>query len=385
MPKEVSDKQKDYKDTLNLPQTDFPMKANLTQREPDMLKFWEQNKIYEKLQKKNKRDKTYLLHDGPPYANGHIHIGHALNKILKDIIVKFKTMQGYYSPYVPGWDCHGLPIELQVDKNLGDKKEKIDILDKRKLCREYAEKFVDIQRDEFKRLGVFGDWDEPYLTMTHAYEGAIVKEFVAFVRKGNVYKGKKPVHWCPSCVTALAEAEVEYADKESPSIFVKFSVKAKELAKIPGLSGKNVFFVIWTTTPWTLPANLALAFHPELTYVAVEHDTEILIVAEGRLEVLKERIGLNGKIIAKLYGKDIEGINAEHPFISRKSRAVLGEFISLEEGTGIVHIAPGHGEDDYETGLKYGLEIYAPVDDKGKFTKQAANSRVSLFSRLTQQ
>lgn len=371
MPKEVSDKQKDFKDTLNLPQTDFPMKANLTQREPAILKFWEQNKIYEKLQKKNKKDKTYLLHDGPPYANGHIHIGHALNKILKDIIVKFKSMQGFYSPFVPGWDCHGLPIELQVDKNLGDKKEKINLLEKRKLCREYAEKFVGIQRDEFKRLGVFGDWNEPYLTMSHVYEGAIVNEFVEFVRKGHVYKGKKPVHWCPSCITALAEAEVEYADKESPSIFVKFSVKAEELAKIPGLSGKNVFFVIWTTTPWTLPANLALAFHPDFTYVAVEHNTEIYIIAEGRLEALKERIGLNGKIVTKLSGKEIEGINAEHPFISRKSRTVLGEFVSLEEGTGIVHIAPGHGEDDYETGLKYGLEIYAPVDDKGKFTKQA--------------
>ena len=382
---------KDIKDTLNLPQTGFPMKANLTQKEPEMLKFWEENKIYEKLQNKNSGSKHYILHDGPPYANGHIHIGHALNKILKDIIVKFKSMQGFYSPYIPGWDCHGLPIELQVDKNLGEKKDKVDILEKRKLCKEYAEKFVDIQREEFKRLGVMGDWAEPYLTLSYGYEGTIVREFSEFVKKGYAYKGKKPVHWCPSCVTALAEAEVEYADKESPSVFVKFGVESSEFGdKMPSLKGKKIFFVIWTTTPWTLPANLALAFHPDLTYVAVEikdginppsppfdkggmggFSDEVYIVAEGRLEALKERIGLVGKVIAKISGKDLEGINAEHPFIQRKSRAVLGEFVSLEEGTGIVHIAPGHGEDDYETGLKYGLDIYAPVDDKGKFTKQA--------------
>jgi len=361
---------KDIKDTLNLPQTGFPMKANLTQKEPETLKFWEENKVYEKLQEKNSGGRHYILHDGPPYANGHIHIGHALNKILKDIIVKFKSMQGFYSPYIPGWDCHGLPIELQVDKNLGEKKDKIDILEKRKLCKEYAAKFVDIQREEFKRLGVMGDWEEPYLTMSYGYEGAIVREFAEFVKRGYVYKGKKPVHWCPSCVTALAEAEVEYADKESPSVFVKFKVQSEELkVKMPSLTGKNIFFVIWTTTPWTLPANLAVAFHPELVYAAVEVGDEVHIVAEGRLEALKERIGLDGKIIAKITGKELEGINAEHPFIKRKSQAVLGEFVSLEEGTGIVHIAPGHGEDDYETGLKYGLDIYAPVDDKGKFTK----------------
>jgi len=361
---------KDIKDTLNLPQTGFPMKANLTQKEPETLKFWEDNKIYEKLQTKNSGSKHYILHDGPPYANGHIHIGHALNKILKDIIIKFKSMQGFYSPYVPGWDCHGLPIELQVDKNLGEKKDKIDALEKRRLCKEYAGKFVDIQKEEFKRLGVFGDWSNPYLTLSFGYEGAIVKEFAEFVRKGYVYKGKKPVHWCASCVTALAEAEVEYADKESPSVFVKFRVEKEELKlKLPELADKKVFVVIWTTTPWTLPANLALAFHPDFDYAAVEQGDEVYIVAEGRLEALKEKIGLDGKTIIKIAGSKLEGMNAEHPFINRKSKAVLGEFISLEEGTGIVHIAPGHGEDDYQTGLKYGLDIYAPVDDKGKFTK----------------
>jgi isoleucyl-tRNA synthetase len=359
---------KDYKDTLNLPKTDFPMKANLTQKEPLMMKFWEEKKIYEKLQGIRKNSEHYILHDGPPYANGHIHIGHALNKILKDIIVKYKSMKGFYSPYVPGWDCHGLPIELQVDKNLGDKKDKFDILEKRKLCKEYAAKFVDIQRDEFKRLGVFGDWQNPYLTMTYTYEATIVREFCKFVEAGYVYKGKKPVHWCPSCITALAEAEVEYADKESPSIFVKFALDEENISRFfPALKGEKMFVLIWTTTPWTLPANLAIAFHPDFDYVAFKNNDEVYIVAEGRVEALREKIGLNGNVIAKKTGKDLEGMNVLHPFIRRKSKAVLGEFVSLEEGTGIVHIAPGHGEDDYEIGLKYGLDIYAPVDDHGKF------------------
>ena len=363
---------KDYKDTLNLPQTDFPMKANLSQREPEMLKAWDEKRIYQKIQEKNRSKTPYILHDGPPYANGHIHMGHALNKILKDIIVKYKTMKGFYAPYIPGWDCHGLPIELQVDKNLGDKKDKVDIIEKRKLCKEYAAEFVDIQREEFKRLGVFGDWAKPYLTMNYGYEASIVREFNNFVRNKYVHRRKKPVHWCPSCVTALAEAEVEYADKESPSVFVKFGLDEENTAKyFPALKGRKVFVIIWTTTPWTLPANLAIAFHPDLEYAAVEHADEVYVVAEGRIEALRERIGLEGNVIAKVLGKDLEGMLADHPFIDRKSQAVLGEFVSLEEGSGIVHIAPGHGEDDYQTGLKYGLDIYAPVDDRGKFTKQA--------------
>ncbi|HTR45134.1 MAG TPA: isoleucine--tRNA ligase [Thermodesulfovibrionales bacterium] len=364
----------DYKDTLNLPQTPFPMKANLAQREPEILRFWEEKKIYEKLLNQNAGKESYILHDGPPYANGHIHIGHALNKVLKDIIVRFKAMQGFYAPYIPGWDCHGLPIELQVDKNLGDKKDKVDILEKRKLCREYAAKFVDIQKEEFKRLGVAGDWDDPYLTMKNSYEGAIVGEFVKFVKGGYIYKGKKPVHWCPSCVTALAEAEVEYADKESPSVFVKFRIDEENLGRyFPSLKGRKVSVVIWTTTPWTLPANLALAFHADLDYVAVDDGNEVLIVAEGRVNALREKIGLKGDVVLTKRGEDIEGMEAEHPFIPRKSKAILGDFVSLEEGTGIVHIAPGHGEDDYEAGLTYGLDIFAPVDDHGKFTKQAGD------------
>ncbi|MBF0328045.1 MAG: isoleucine--tRNA ligase [Nitrospirae bacterium] len=360
----------DYKDTLNLPQTGFPMKANLNQREPEILKLWEEQNIYQKLQEKNKGQNSYILHDGPPYANGNIHIGHALNKLLKDMIVKFKSMQGFYSPYVPGWDCHGLPIELQVDKNLGDKKEGVDILTKRRLCREYAEKFVGIQREEFKRLGVFGDWAKPYLTMSYDYEASIVREFFSFVKAGSVYKGKKPVHWCPSCVTALAEAEVEYADKESPSVFVKFQINDEELAKyLPALTGKKTFIVIWTTTPWTLPANLALAVNPDLIYVAVEEEAGTLIVAEENLDSLKDKLGIKGAVVSKFEGSAIEGMSACHPFIDRDSKVIIGDFVTVGEGSGIVHIAPGHGEDDYEAGLKYGLDIYAPVDDRGKFTK----------------
>lgn len=362
----------DYKNTLNLPQTDFQMKANLTQREPDVIKSWEDRKIYEKIQKKNRDKKSYLLHDGPPYANGSIHMGHALNKVLKDIIVKFKSMQGFNSPYVPGWDCHGLPIELQVDKNLGQKKDTLGIIEKRKLCKEYAEKFVGIQRDEFKRLGVFGDWMSPYLTMTYEYEASIVREFFEFVKKGYVYKGRKPVHWCPSCVTALAEAEVEYNDKESPSVFVKFQIDEKNIEKyLPQLKGKKVFMVIWTTTPWTLPANLAVAFHPEFDYAAVEKDGEVYIVAEGRLEALKQTPVFDGKVIFKTTGAKLKGMSVMHPFADRESKAVLADFVSLEDGTGVVHIAPGHGEEDYEIGLKYNLDVYSPVDDRGNFTKQA--------------
>jgi len=357
---------KDYKDTLNLPLTAFPMKANLTQREPEILKSWEEKRVYEALQQKNKKNTPYILHDGPPYANGHIHIGHALNKILKDIIVKFKSMQGFYAPYVPGWDCHGLPIELQVDKNLGEKKEKIAILEKRKLCRDYASEFVVIQREEFKRLGVFGDWDDPYLTMSNSYEGAIVNEFVKFVKGGYVYRGKKPVHWCPSCVTALAEAEVEYADKESPSVYVKFRVPDADVEHaIPGLKGRNVFFIIWTTTPWTLPANLALAVNPDYEYAALSVNGDVFIIAGE----LKDRLPFHGDVLLSVQGKTLEGMHAEHPFVKRQSRVILGDFVTAGEGTGIVHIAPGHGEDDYEAGLKYGLDIYAPVDDKGRFTK----------------
>ncbi|MBE0426486.1 MAG: isoleucine--tRNA ligase [Nitrospirae bacterium] len=377
---------KDYKDTLNLPRTDFPMKANLTQNEPRILRFWETKHIYEELQEKNRNNRHYIVHDGPPYANGYIHIGHALNKVLKDIIVKYKTMRGFYSPFVPGWDCHGLPIELQVDKSLGDKKDRLNILEKRKLCKEYAEKFVHIQKDEFKRIGVFGDWKEPYLTMHNQYEATIVREFCKFVQLGYVYKGKKPVHWCPSCVTALAEAEVEYGDKESPSIFVKFKVKnIPEEKKVHFDEFPQIehYFVAWTTTPWTLVANMALCLHPSFNYsfvkVNVGHGRyEIYIIAEELRERCMEKFGLKFSEDAanigeykRIYftsGKNLEGIICRHPFIDRESRVIIGEYVTMEDGTGVVHTAPGHGEEDYAIGLKYGLDVYAPVDAKGCFT-----------------
>ncbi|MGE5892635.1 MAG: isoleucine--tRNA ligase [bacterium] len=362
---------KDYKDTLNVRASGFPMKANLIQREPELLRFYEEKKIYEKMQENNKNGKPYILHDGPPYANGHIHIGHALNKILKDIIVKYRAMRGFYSPYVPGWDCHGLPIELQVDKNLGDKKDSVGVLQKRKLCREYAEKFVAIQREEFMRLGVLGDWYKPYLTMTYAYEAATIREFYRFLEKGSVYRGRKPVHWCPSCVTALAEAEVEYVDKSSPSIYVKFRIKDGDAKRLfPGKGKEDIYIIIWTTTPWTLPANLALAVHPEVSYVLIQ-GKENYLIAEPLLPRLRELIKLDGTVLKKFRGSELEGLKAEHPFVTRDSVIVMGDFVTVEDGTGIVHIAPGHGEHDYAVGVRYGLDIYAPVDQYGKFTKEA--------------
>ncbi|MFZ3064751.1 MAG: isoleucine--tRNA ligase [Nitrospirota bacterium] len=363
----------DYKDTLNLPKTDFPMKANLSQKELEILKKWEDEKIYKKLAEKGKGKPKFILHDGPPYANGNIHIGHALNKILKDIIVKFKTMKGFYSPYVPGWDCHGLPIEHQVDKNLGPKKKELSKIEIRKLCREYAEKYINIQRDEFKRLGVFGDWNNPYLTMDYKYEGSIVRELGKVVEKGSVYRGKKPVLWCFSCETALAEAEVEYNDKESPSVYVKFQVKDEaEVKKILNLN-LNLFFIIWTTTPWTLPANLAIALHPEVDYVEALVNLgsikEVWVLAKPLLESCMERFGIKDySIIATLKGKDLSGIVCQHPFIERPSKIILGEHVTIDAGTGCVHTAPGHGQEDYEMGLKYGLDIYTPVDSRGQFT-----------------
>jgi isoleucyl-tRNA synthetase len=375
--------QKDYKETLNLPKTGFPMKANLTEREPAMIKFWEDMKIYEQLQERRKGSDHYILHDGPPYANGHIHMGHALNKILKDIIVKYKSMKGFYAPYVPGWDCHGLPIELQVDKNLGKKKDTLDILERRKLCKDYAAQFVDVQREEFQRLGVVGDWSKPYLTMSYSYEAAIVREFCKFIEAEYVYKGKKPVHWCPSCVTALAEAEVEYGDKESPSIYVKFSVEKETLGeRLPSLKDKRVFILIWTTTPWTLPANLALAVHPDFQYVAFETGDEVYIIAEELLDNLKEKLMLDGAVIERFQGKKLDAVTAGHPFINRKSQVILGDFVTIDEGTGVVHIAPGHGEEDYEIGLHYGLDIYAPVDDHGKFTFTGAEQSLPIEGKF---
>ncbi|ACH40642.1 isoleucyl-tRNA synthetase [Citrifermentans bemidjiense Bem] len=358
----------DYKETLNLPQTNFPMKGNLPQREPEMLKHWEQVEIDKKIEEAGKSKPRYVLHDGPPYANGHIHIGHALNKILKDIVLKSKRMEGFAAPYVPGWDCHGLPIELQVEKNLGSKKHEISKLEMRKLCREYAAKFVAIQRAEFERLGIFGEWDTPYLTMNASYEGAIARELARFAENGGLYKGKKPVHWCSSCGTALAEAEVEYADHKSPSVFVKFPLKEELGSVVPELAGKKASMVIWTTTPWTLPANLAIAIHPDLDYVALKLESgDVVIVADGLKESFLKEIGAEGELLAKFPSRLLEKRLARHPFYEQDSVILLGEHVTLEAGTGCVHTAPGHGQEDYELGLKEGLDIYNPVDNRGRF------------------
>ncbi|HEU5359818.1 MAG TPA: isoleucine--tRNA ligase [Candidatus Deferrimicrobiaceae bacterium] len=359
----------DYKNTLNLPQTGFPMRANLTQREPEILARWEDGGLYRRMVERRRGNAKFVLHDGPPYANGHIHIGHALNKLLKDIIVKYRAMAGAWAEFVPGWDCHGLPIEHQVDKALGDSKEAIPTAEKRRLCRDYAAKFIDIQREEFRRLGVLGDWENPYRTMTFDYEAGILREFGRFVETGAVYKGTKPVYWCLTCRTALAEAEVEYADHTSPSIFVKFPFADPPERIHPALAGKRVFFVIWTTTPWTIPSNLGIALHPEYPYVALEADGETYIVAEGLAERFAAEIGLaRAKRLAVFGAAHLDRLRCRHPFLERDSLLVLGEYVTLEAGTGCVHTAPGHGREDYETGLKYGLAIYAPLDDDGRFT-----------------
>jgi isoleucyl-tRNA synthetase len=360
----------DYRHTLNLPKTDFPMKANLAKREPDILKTWEAKATYLQLSQQTKGRPKYILHDGPPYANGNIHIGTALNKILKDFIVKSKSMAGFDSHYVPGWDCHGLPVEHEVEKSLGSKKGKLSVVEIRRRCRDYAAKFVGIQREEFKRLGVFGEWDNPYLTMNFEYQATIVREFGKFLLNGSVYKGKKPVHWCPTCKTALAEAEVKYEDHRSPSIYVKFKMVSEIGKEFPSLQGKPVYVIIWTTTPWTIPANLAIALHPDFTYAAVDVGGEIYILADGLLEEVTKKFGIKKyEVLEKFSGKRLEGFKCRHPFLDRDSLVILASYVTLEAGTGCVHTAPGHGQEDYESGVQYGLEIYSPVDDDGRFTK----------------
>ena len=361
----------DYKDTINLPKTDFPMKASLAVKEPEMLKKWEATGLYEKIIALNNSSRKFILHDGPPYANGHIHIGTALNKILKDIVIKSKTMDGYQTRYVPGWDCHGLPIELQVEKELGKKKGSIPKVEVRKLCREYAARFMSIQREEFKRLGVLGEWADPYLTMSADYSATIVREFGKFVQAGSVYKRKKPIQWCASCQTALAEAEVEYQEHRSPSIYVKFPLISDISSKLPLLKGEKVSVVIWTTTPWTIPANLAICLHPDFDYVAVQAGDEVFIVAEGLLQRTMLTLGIENFAVKETFSAAVlEGMKCRHPLYGRESLLILGPHVTLDAGTGCVHTAPGHGQEDYESGLKYNLDIYAPVDDAGRFVPE---------------
>jgi isoleucyl-tRNA synthetase len=361
----------DYKKTLNLPKTDFPMKANLVQREPEILGRWEQEDIYSAIRGASKGRLVYILHDGPPYANGNIHMGTAFNKVLKDIIIKSKQMEGFDVPYVPGWDCHGLPIEWQVDQELGDKKKEMSQSEIRRKCRQFADRFIDIQRDEFRRLGVLGEWDHPYLTMNYGYEATIVREFGKFALGGSLFKRKKPVYWCNSCSTALAEAEVEYEDDASPSIYVRFPMISDLAPEHPSLAGKEVFIAIWTTTPWTIPSNLAVALHPDLPYVAIDTaQYGVLILAEGLLEGFLRAVGIEEyTILERLNARELEGLKAKHPLYDRESLLILAEYVTLDVGTGCVHTAPGHGQEDYESGLQYNLDIYSPLDDQGRFTE----------------
>src|SRR5579864_2466982 len=358
----------DLKKTVNLPRTDFPMKANLAQMEPKILARWNDEGLYGKIRAARAGQPMYVLHDGPPYANGNIHLGHALNKILKDFIVKLKTMEGHDSPYVPGWDCHGLPIESKVDNQLGSRKSKMTTAQIRDECRKYAAKYVDLQRKDFIRLGVLGRWENPYLTMTAQYESVIAGAFVEFLDRGYVYKGLKSVNWCIHDRTALAEAEIEYENHTSPSIWVRFPLTSDPAQIDPALAGRQVNAVIWTTTPWTIPANVAIAYHPKFDYVAVDVAGEVYIVALELLKVTAEKLGWNDHhVIASFPGSKLEGAIFRHPFLERDSIGVLGEHVTLEQGTGAVHTAPGHGQEDFEIGVKYGLPVYCPVDPAGRF------------------
>ncbi len=358
----------DYRSTLNLPRTEFPMKADLPRREPEIQRFWKEMDIYRRVLDKNRGRPSFILHDGPPYANGDIHLGTALNKILKDIIVKYKSMRGYFCPYVPGWDCHGQPIEHEVEKRLGEDRGKLDVMEVRKRCREYALHFVERQSSQFQRLGVRGDFENPYLTLRPAYEAVNIRVLGELARRGLVYRSRKPIHWCPRCMTALAEAELEYREKTSPSIYVRFPL----LDPVPGHEGREAAVVIWTTTPWTLPANVAVALHPEMEYVLLEAGGSVLLVGEPLLEGALRDMGLEEyRELGRLPGKRLEGLKARHPWRERPSLLVVSEFVTTEQGTGAVHIAPGHGEEDYQVGLEYGLPMPMPVDDRGRFTSEA--------------
>ncbi|GMW00141.1 MAG: isoleucine--tRNA ligase [Candidatus Hydrogenedentota bacterium] len=358
----------DSKYPVNLPKTDFPMRASLTTREPERLKHWDAMELYSRLRKQSENRPRFVLHDGPPYANGELHSGHALNKILKDLVVKSKQMGGYDAPYVPGWDCHGLPIEHKVVTELGEKAKSFSRVEIRQRCREFALKYVDIHRENFKRLGITGEWENPYLTLSPQYVATIIRTFAEIYQTGGIYRGLKPIYWCPNCRTALAEAEVEYADKTSPSIYVKFPAEGSIL----GLPGK-VSFVIWTTTPWTLPANRAICVHPDFEYSAYKVGDEILILASDLSSAAFQACGIEGyKHIKSFQGKDLEHSNYRHVIESnRVCPVILGNHVTLDAGTGCVHTAPGHGQEDYVVGLKYGIEPFSPVDNGGLFTKDA--------------
>ncbi|MDD9933311.1 MAG: class I tRNA ligase family protein, partial [Myxococcales bacterium] len=368
----------DYKKTILLPKTGFPMRANLAQREPEILKRWQKERIYERALEARASAPRFVFHDGPPYANGHIHYGHILNKILKDFVVKYQTMAGRLTRYVPGWDCHGLPIELGVERKLAAKGKSLDRPAVRRACRQEAEKWVKTQSKEFQRLGVFGTWDEPYLTLHPGFEQRILEGLSAFLRHDLVYRGKKPVHWCGRCKTALAEAEVEYQDHESPSIYVKFPVQGEQASGLAERLGLPVdrkplplHAMIWTTTPWTLPANLAIAVHPGFDYVAVDIGGELVVLAAGLAETVLKACGLSEAWRSEpVKGEVLIGIEPRHPFEDRASPIYGADYVTLEAGTGLVHTAPGHGADDYSLGQKHGLDTFAPVDEEARFTDE---------------
>lgn len=365
----------DYKLTMNLPQTEFPMRASLSKREPEWIDFWNRIDVYKLSLEAREGGEVFILHDGPPYANGHIHMGTGYNKVLKDLIVKYKSMRGYYAPYVPGWDCHGQPIEHQVEKKLGpEKMAKISQAKLRELCREWAMEFVDVQRDEFKRLGVRGDWEDPYLTLRHSYEAGDVKVFAQMYERGEIYKGRKPIHWCKRCHTALAEAEIEYSDEQSDSVYVKFRV-TDEIAPFSS-AGLHVSLLIWTTTPWTLPANVAVTLSDDADYVGVLVGDEVIVFAEALVESVAEIAGWESVALvigaddepARVKGRDLAGVHYAQPIHEGVTGVVItGDHVELSTGTGAVHTAPGHGEEDYLVGMKFGLPMPMPVDDNGVF------------------
>ncbi|MDD5614379.1 MAG: isoleucine--tRNA ligase, partial [Candidatus Omnitrophica bacterium] len=372
---------KDYKDTLNLPQTGFPMRANLPAREPLFFQKWQERDLYKKLVLKNKDRESFVLHDGPPYANGDIHLGHALNKTLKDIVVRFKIMSGYSVRFTPGWDCHGLPVEHQLIKQMGLKKSEIEPVKFRKKARDYALKYVDIQKNQFQRLGCIGDWQKPYLTLDFNYEAWILRSLADLIAKGYIYKDVKPVNWCIECETALAEAEVEYEDKSSDSIYVKFKLSGSSSLRTELKLPQESFFVIWTTTPWTLISNVAVAVHPEEYYVFLKSSSgEVFIVAQKLANIFKEKAPLEKiDVIAKLKGCDLERQVLEHPFLKRGSEVVTADFVSMEEGSGCVHIAPGHGMEDYLLGRERNLPFIMPLNDKGVFENSDIFSGLSVW------
>lgn len=362
----------DYSKTLNLPQTEFPMRGDLPKREPEMLKWWEEQQVYSKRVAAGKDKPKFILHDGPPYANGNIHMGHALNKVLKDIVIKYKSLQGFNTPYVPGWDTHGLPIEHAAIKILGLNRHQLHPLELRKKCAEYALKYVSIQREDFIRLGVWAEWDNPYVTLKPEYEAKQIEVFGEMAKKGYIYKGLKSVYWCTSCETALAEAEIEYQEKKSHSIYVKFPlVDDKGLLKgIADLS--KTYVVIWTTTPWTLPANVAICLNPDFEYAVVKAGPEIFLMAKELVETVAQEIGLTDWEILQVFpGKDLEWLKARHPFVEREVPLVMGYHVTLEAGTGCVHTAPGHGTEDFEVGVNNNLPVLNPVDHRGRFTQEA--------------